>query len=293
MHKIKGRLSVKTLTQLLLFILLFQQSGCSMLNKNSGAVIHIPVPGSQSEISEIDLGAQIHNVITASQYLYTKPEVVNYVTEVGRSLARYSLRPHLPYSFTILVDERLYSTAAPGGYIYLTTGLLNFMKNEAELAGILAHEIGEVQHQPAAVSILKKHSEDLAALTALVGSFFGPIGAVSAAGAILLTNSPYGDIGEGELLIDADQLAVNMLAKSHYNPAAFRNALLRVEETFHGSEQQGLALEWDRKRPIRIERLQKLDNLISQIKLDPMSLQTDSSRFTQAMKSIYAMYPAH
>ena len=137
MRKIKRQLSVKILTQLLLFILLLQQSGCSLLTKSIRPSIHIPEPGSNSEISEIDLGSQIHNVIIASQYLYTKPEVVGYVTEVGRNLARYSLRPHLPYSFTILTDERLYSTAAPGGYIYITTGLLNFFKNEAELAGVL------------------------------------------------------------------------------------------------------------------------------------------------------------
>lgn len=289
----KRKFGRHTLIFLLLASLLFEINGCNLAQKKSPFTsIHIPEPGSSSEVSEIGLGSQIHNVIVASQYLYTKPEVVNYVGQIGYSLAKNSLRPHLPYSFTILLDERLYSTAAPGGYVYLTTGLLNFFKNEAELAGVLAHEIGEIQRQPSAVSTLRKRSEDLAALTAVAASFFGPIGAAGAAGVILLANSPYGDIRKEDLLMQSDKLAVDMLTKSGYDPAALRDVLKRVEKTINNEQLQALTFEWDRKRPVTQERLQKLNDTISQISVQPVSARSNSTHFTQAMKSIYEMYPA-
>jgi len=67
-----------------------------------------------------------------------------YVNSIGRALAQVSEVPNLPYKFTILNDEKVNAFALPGGYVYITRGLLALAENEAEIAGVLAHEIGHI-----------------------------------------------------------------------------------------------------------------------------------------------------
>jgi predicted Zn-dependent protease len=67
-----------------------------------------------------------------------------YVNLVGRSVARYGPRPELPYAFAVLENETPNAFAGPGGYIFITTGTLQAMDNEAELAAVLAHEVAHV-----------------------------------------------------------------------------------------------------------------------------------------------------
>jgi len=92
----------------------------------------------------------------------------------------------LVYRFTILYDEKIYATSAPGGYIYLTTGMLNFLQNEAELASVLAHEIGRLQYKDPRFT----QSDDvLNAATqagASIAPMFGPIGSLASLGLVLL-----------------------------------------------------------------------------------------------------------
>jgi len=80
--------------------------------------------------------------------LLNNPGVQQYVNRVGRWLAAQTERPDLPWQFGVLDAPELNAFAVPGGTIFVTRGLLEHMKNEAELAGVLAHEIGHV---------LKKH----------------------------------------------------------------------------------------------------------------------------------------
>jgi predicted Zn-dependent protease len=94
---------------------------------------------------EVDLGKQINHELVSSQVrLYRNPEVNRYVQQVGRRLAANSDRPNLPYTFQIVQDESINAFATLGGYVYVHTGLLKTADNEAELAGVLAHEIGHI-----------------------------------------------------------------------------------------------------------------------------------------------------
>src|SRR4029077_9353680 len=67
-----------------------------------------------------------------------------YVDSVGRKVAAASEEPTLPWRFTVLDDPVVNAFAMPGGYIYVTRGLLAHMQSEAQLAGVLGHEIGHV-----------------------------------------------------------------------------------------------------------------------------------------------------
>lgn len=73
-----------------------------------------------------------------------KNNVNAYVAKVGRLLASYSTRPELPWMFGVIESDAINAFSAPGGYVVITTGLLRLVENEAQLAGVLGHEIGHI-----------------------------------------------------------------------------------------------------------------------------------------------------
>lgn len=108
-----------------------------------------PVTGSRelvfmSERQEIDLGRQSDATIRAQMGVYDNAALQAYVEEVAHALAAVSHRPELPWTFTVVDSPVVNAFALPGGYVYLTRGLMAYLNDEAELAGVLGHEIGHV-----------------------------------------------------------------------------------------------------------------------------------------------------
>jgi len=97
-----------------------------------------------SEAQEVALGSQEHPNILSEYGARETPALTRYVERVGEGLVRVSHRPHLTYHFTVLDSPILNAFALPGGYIYVTRGLLAELNNEAELAGVVGHEVGHV-----------------------------------------------------------------------------------------------------------------------------------------------------
>lgn len=97
-----------------------------------------------SEQDEIQLGIQTDQQIKATYGFYDDPELEAYIAELGHTLAEKTHRPQLDYHFKVLDTPVVNAFAVPGGYIYFTRGILAYFNNEAELAGVLAHELGHV-----------------------------------------------------------------------------------------------------------------------------------------------------
>ncbi len=97
-----------------------------------------------SENNELALGQQTDQEVLATYGLYDDPELVNYISAVGTKMGSLSHRSNLAYTFKVLDTPVVNAFAVPGGYIYLTRGILAYLNNEAELAGVMAHEIGHV-----------------------------------------------------------------------------------------------------------------------------------------------------
>lgn len=93
---------------------------------------------------EIELGRRAHQETLAAIGAYPDPVLQAYVSEVGLRLAAASERPELPWTFTVLDDATVNAFALPGGFIYLTRGILSHMTSEAEMVSVLGHEIGHV-----------------------------------------------------------------------------------------------------------------------------------------------------
>jgi len=124
-----------------------------------------------SEQQEIALGKQSHQEILATMGTYDDPELQAYVDRIGQRLAKASERPNLPWTFTVIDDPSVNAFALPGGFIYLTRGILGSMSSEAEMVSVLGHEIGHVTARHA-VSRLSK--AQLANLGLAAGMILSP-----------------------------------------------------------------------------------------------------------------------
>lgn len=99
-----------------------------------------------SERDEVALGRQIDQQLKAQgvRVYQGNPAINEYVNTIGQRLAATSDRPSIPYTFQVVADDSVNAFATTGGFVYIQTGLLRAATNEAELAGVVAHEIGHI-----------------------------------------------------------------------------------------------------------------------------------------------------
>src|SRR5262245_33031923 len=97
-----------------------------------------------SEGQEIQMGREADGQISQSLGLYPDSAWQRYVASVGARMTSASERPALPWTIRVLNDPIINAFALPGGYVYVTRGILAYLTSEAELAGVLGHEIGHV-----------------------------------------------------------------------------------------------------------------------------------------------------
>ena len=96
---------------------------------------------------EIEFGRGVAAKILGKYPIFKDEEKVNYISQIGTGIAAQLGRPELNYYFGILDTEDINGYAAPGGYIFVTTGALKLMRNEAQLAGVLAHELAHINQK--------------------------------------------------------------------------------------------------------------------------------------------------
>ncbi len=173
-----------------------------------------------SEDEEIAIGRQNHAKIIQRYGLYDNPTLQEYVQTVGNKLAIKSHRSNLVFRFTVLDSNEINAFALPGGYIYITRGLLAYLSNEAELAAVLGHEIGHVtarhavRQQSAAAA-----TGFFAAILASQADFYGAGNLLNTIGVALIRG--YGRDNE----LESDRLGAEYLAKSGYDPLAMMEVI--------------------------------------------------------------------
>ena len=114
-------------------------NGCA-INPVTGEADFVTI----SESQEIAQGKQYHEAILAQYGVYDDPALQAYINNIGQKLAAQSHRSHLKFHFTVLDSPEINAFALPGGYIYITRGIMAYLNSEAEIAGVLGHEIGHV-----------------------------------------------------------------------------------------------------------------------------------------------------
>ena len=164
-----------------------------------------------SEQQERQLGAQAHQDILREYAALANPTLQGYVNAIGQKLAQHSHRSDLQWSFTMLDSADVNAFSLPGGYVYITRGLMAYLNTEAELAGVLGHEIG---HVTARHGMRPQRASTAAGQGAVLGSALMP-GTDNLAGAQAWT-AGYGRDHE----LESVRLGAHYLAKSGYDPQA-------------------------------------------------------------------------
>jgi len=179
-----------------------------------------------SESQEIKIGQQEHpKILKTHNGVYEDAALLRYVNRVGNLLASHSELPELKFHFTVLNDDIVNAFALPGGYIYISRGLLSLAENEAEVAGVLAHEIGHVtaRHTAQRYSQAMATNFGLAVLGAVVGS--QAVSQVAGLGAQAWLQS----YSRGHEM-EADQLAVRYMARAGYSPKGMATFFKKLEQ---------------------------------------------------------------
>jgi len=193
-----------------LIFLVFILAGC----------IKNPVTGGRQlaligEGQEIEIGKASHPEILQEFGAVDNPALQEYFSRIGLEIARISHRPNLPWQFTVLDTDVVNAFAVPGGFVYFTRGILSYMNNEAELAGVLGHEIG---HITARHSVTQMSQQQLLGLGLGLGSVlsptFGRLSNLAGTGLGILMLK-YSRDHERQ----SDQLGVQYSALAGYDPA--------------------------------------------------------------------------
>ncbi|MCH2348024.1 MAG: M48 family metalloprotease, partial [Pseudomonadales bacterium] len=176
-----------------------------------------------SENKEKEIGQEEHDKVLASQPLFEDEELLAYVTEVGNRVAKVSHRPNLEYTFNIIDSPDINAFALPAGYVYVNRGLLTFMNSEADLAAVLAHEIG---HITARHAVQQQTRGALANVASTVGGFVTAVatGSSYVGSQISQVASIWAQTGLSgfgrEMELEADQLGAEYLVNAGYDPSA-------------------------------------------------------------------------
>ena len=227
-----------------------------------------------SESQEIQMGQQAAVQVEQSIGLVQNDALQQYVQRIGAELAADSERPQLPWTFRVVDDPTPNAFALPGGYIFVTRGILGLMRNESELASVLGHEIGHVTARHS-VSMLSR--AQLAQIGMVVGQIafpeMGQLANVAGAGLQLLFLN-YGRDAERQ----ADDLGFRYAYQEGYDVTQMADvfeALLRM-----GSRENRSALPgWLATHPGEEERIEAVRARVAALPTPPDSSRRGTAAF--------------
>ena len=178
-----------------------------------------------SEEEERAIGEDVSAKIRQRFGVVQSGPIHKYVTLVGMTLARQSERPALPWTFVVLDTDGVNAFASPGGIVHVTRGALGLIRSEAELAGVLAHEIGHVAHKHTVNAIKKNKAVQLGTSESLSNRapFVDKI-ANKAYEMVLENKFDRGDE------MDADKVSVTLTEKAGYAPGTLAAFLTRLDD---------------------------------------------------------------
>jgi beta-barrel assembly-enhancing protease len=225
-----------------------------------------------SEDEERRLGENVSANLREKFGVYQNAEVTKYVSLVGNALAQGSSRPNLNWTFIVLDTDAVNAFAAPGGIVHVTRGLLGLAKNEAELAGVLGHEITHVTAKHTVRFIQKSKGISLGSDYAGGGSTRDYIVAKMSEKAFhLLLDGAFSREDEGE----SDKVGVELANKLGYAPDGLAELLKKLDARNGGREDRnGLFAS----HPDTKDRIAKIEKEVKDEKLTGSA--TVASRYT-------------
>jgi predicted Zn-dependent protease len=188
-----------------------------------------------SDADERKLGEEVSAKLRQEFGVYQDKDVTKYVSLVGNVLAQASSRPQLDWQFIVLDTDGVNAFASPGGIVHITRGALGLIKNEAELSGVLGHEITHVTAKHTVRAIQKNK------LVSLGADEVGGSGGLTQSVISKLAGAAYKNIISNAFdrddEVEADKVGIELGNKAGYAPGALSDVLKRLEERNKDQEQ--------------------------------------------------------
>ena len=226
-----------------------------------------------SEAQEVQLGQEMDVQVKREMGIYEDANLQRYVSEVGLRLARASERPNLPWEFTVVDEPAVNAFALPGGKIYLTRGILPFLNDEEQMAGVLGHEIGHVTARHSAQQYTKATSAGVGlALLSIFVPEARPIQGVAetALGVLFLKH------GRDDEL-QADRLGAQYSAKTGWDPRGVAGMLRTLQRLDVASGSRKGVPNWLSTHPAPGDRVERVLAFINE---NPTAVGTSGGRRT-------------
>ena len=279
---------------------MFKNNHCSVLAMAFAVAILAsacatnPVTGDRefsflSEEQEIALGQQADVEIQQQMGLYDDDELQRYVEDLGLSLAAVSHRPDLPWQFAVVDSPAVNAFALPGGYIYLTRGIMAYLGDEAELAGVIGHEIGHVTARHAVQAYTRASGAQMGLLLGQIfvpqmRSPYGAPGLTDAAGAGLgVLFLKFGRDDE----IQADRLGAEYATESGWHPQGVADMLSTLGRISEASDRRGTP-NWMSTHPEPAARVVEVAPVVDELLagVDPADLRVSRSDYLDRIEGM-------
>lgn len=231
---------------------------------------------------QIAMGKSYAQQVESESKLITDPVITEYVNRIGQNLVRNS-DAQVPFTIKVIDSDEVNAFALPGGFFYVNSGLILAADNEAELAGVMAHEIAHVAACHAARENTRGQLINLASIPLIfVGGPIGYAGYEAAGLALPLTFLKFSRNFESE----ADYLGVEYMYKAGYDPNAFPTFFEKMEAMQkHKPGAIARAFSTHPQTPDRLEKTQQEINTLlppeNQYKLDTSDFENAKARLAQ------------
>lgn len=248
-----------------------QQQVIQQLPVNPAIVNVVKEVVGPTQEEEIAIGHQIAGNLLGAAPLVKDAKLQQYVNRVGAWVASQSERPELPWHFGVIETSDINAFAAPGGYIFVTLGLYRQLQNEAELAGVLGHEVGHVirQHHLKILQQSKLLEAGSKALTSQTGNN-DAVQKIIGSGAEIVSRSL-----DKDAEFEADRIGVVLSARSGYDAYGLPGVLQQIG---HSAKDEGSVALLFKTHPHPDERLDKISVAMG-ARFDKIKGETLAKRF--------------
>lgn len=240
--------------------------------------------GKISPAEERALGREAAATLLGAEPVLIDAVVQRYVNRVGLWVALQSERPNLSWRFAVLDDEDVNAFAAPGGFVFVTKGLLLTLGSEAELAGALGHEVAHVvrkHHLKALTKDKRIEAVSGAALSGLAAD--DPKRQQQVAKLVQGVKTLYARGLDKQDELNADRVGIVYAARAGYDPSGMVGVLQKLDAQDSGTTRMALLLK---THPAPAERLAALDGVFGTGKLDPLRGLEGAERYREALASL-------
>lgn len=208
------------------------------------------------EPKEIQIGRHLAAVLLGAKPLHPNAALQRYVNQLGRWISLQTPRPHLPWTFGVLDDEGYNAFAAPGGYIFVTKGLIDRMADEADLAAVLSHEMAHVvgKHH---LKAIQKSAQSGLLTRALASQVGGGVGGALSEQLLLLGRDLYSrGLDQGDEF-EADRIGVTYATAAGYDPYGLLAVLQQMAATPGDNPAYALTFSTHPATTARLEQLEQ------------------------------------